>query len=337
VAAIKFGLLVNMQTAAGSDPVELVAEQVRMAKLVEELGWDGVFRGQHYLSDKTICFQPLPLLSYIAAHTSRIDLAVSVTLASLGNPVDLAEQYLSLDAVSGGRLILGVGMGYRSVEFAGFGVPDDQRNQRFRENVKILTLLLSGERVTVDFPWCKLDDIALSYRSVQRPRPPIWMAGNSDKGILRAARLADRWLISPHSDMATVARQLELYRKERERVGLPNSDGMPAVRELFCSTDPDVLERVTRQIGAKYNLYHAWGQDAVLPGDDTFDQPYRDLAQQRFIVGTPEECFRQLQGWVKLGINYLVFRSHWNGVPFDETAKSIELMSSDVLPRLRDL
>ena len=89
-------------------------------------------------------------------------------------------------------------------------------------------------------------------------------------------------------------------------------------------------------LAAKYKAYASWGQDAVLPGGDTFDQPFEALLRDRFVLGSPEDCYEQLRPcWEEIGANFLFFRTHWSGMPLAPALASMRLISDELLPALR--
>ena len=96
------------------------------------------------------------------------------------------------------------------------------------------------------------------------------------------------------------------------------------------------LELAGPYLAEKYQTYAKWGQDEVLPGDDTFRQPFEDLLRDRFVIGSPEECYEQLRpSWEQAGANFLIFRTHWSGMPVGHALASMRLISDELLPALR--
>ena len=86
----------------------------------------------------------------------------------------------------------------------------------------------------------------------------------------------------------------------------------------------------------KYKAYAAWGQDKVMPAADSFDRPPDELINDRFILGSPEECYEQLRPyWEQFGVNHMVFRSHWAGMPLSSALSSMRLISDELMPELR--
>lgn len=334
---VKVGLFLTNQQPVGRDLVQALDEQLAMLRRARDLGWDSVWTGQHYLPTMQM-LQPVPFLARLAADAGDMAIGFGIHLLALQNPVAAAEEAASLDVVSRGRLIYGVGLGYRDVEYSAFGIGHGQRVERFERNLDVVKRLWSGEEVDVDLPWCRLDGARLLTQPLQQPRPPIWVAANSDKAVERAARLGDTWMINPHARTDTIARQLELFGEVREREGLPKPDEVPALKEVFCApTRERALELARPHLEGKYKAYAEWGQDKALPGKESFAIPYEELAQERFIVGSPGECLEQLRPWRDdLGVNHFIIRTHWSGMPVEASLQSIELLSKEVLPALRD-
>lgn len=335
---MKFGLLLGNQQPLGSDQRAALEEQLLMLRTARDAGWSSVFTGQHYLSGDVTDMQPLPFLARLAADAGDLHVGVGILLLALHNPVEVAENYAALDVITGGRLVFGVGLGYRQAEYDALGVSSTGKVKRFEANLDIVTRLWAGESVDADLPWCRLSRAHLALLPAQRPRPPVWMAANSDPAVRRAARMADAWYINPHATLDTVTRQLKLFRAERAAAGLLTPAEQPAMREIFCARDRDTaVELAGRYLGDKYRVYACWGQDKVMPDRESFDVPYEELAQQRFIVGSPEDCVRALRPWrEELGIDHFVFRTHWAGMPVENATESIKLIGTEVLPALRN-
>src|SRR5207247_9126518 len=141
-----------------------------------------------------------------------------ILLIGLHNPVEMAEMVASLDIIWGGRFVFGIGLGYRDVEFDAFKVPRGQRVRRFEQCLEVVRRLWTEEKVTFENDVCALANVTMTCRPVQKPHPPIWIAANSDKAVLRAARLGDTLFINPHATTATVMPQMLLYRPDLARV-----------------------------------------------------------------------------------------------------------------------
>lgn len=336
---MKVGIFLTCQYPPGSDMVGALEAQYAMTRLARDRGWDAVGTGQHFLSEDFSQPQLAPFLARLAAEAGPMTGIAGVFLAALHNPVLLAETVASLDMVWRGNFAFGVGLGYRDVEFDAFGIKRGSRVRRFEETLEIACRLLAGEEVSYESETAKLDRVRLSSRPVQRPHPPIWFAANNDKAVLRAARLGDVWFINPHATVTTIERQMALYRAERARVGKPFPAVMPMAREIFCAKDKKTaLEQAGPYLGQKYQAYASWGQDAVLPEGESFHKPLEELVRDRFVIGSPEDCYEELKPCVeKLGVNYFIFRTDWAGMPLGLALSSMRLLSDELLPALRRL
>lgn len=336
MTSTQFGILLTNQQAPDRDQVAALEEQIRLVHAVRDGGWHSVFAAQHHLSESFSHIQPLPYLGRLAAETGDLRVGIGIHLLALHNPVDTAENFASLDIVTGGRLTFGVGLGYRDVEYDAFGVASDKKVQRFTENLRIVMQLWAGEEVHADLPWCRLDGVTAALRPVQKPHPPIWMAANADRAVKRAARLADTWIINPHATFDTIKRQLDLFVGERQAHDRPAVQELPLIREVFCGrTREEALEKARPYLARKYAVYSDWGQDKVMPDKESFRMPYEELAESRFVVGSPEDCIEQLLPWKQLGVDHFVFRTHWAGMPVEDALGSVALLTDEVIPSLR--
>ncbi|MGW7673007.1 LLM class flavin-dependent oxidoreductase [Streptomyces sp. NPDC054775] len=333
---VRSGLNLTVQYAPGKSAAAALADHLRIVEAVRDAGWDSVFVAQHYLSEGMAHLQPLPLLGLLSSVAGDMRLGVGICLLALQNPVDAAEAYATADVISGGRLVFGAGLGYRDVEYDAFGAVAGSRVERFTRNLDLVTRLWQGEAVDADLPWCRLDGARLTTLPVQRPRPPVWLAANSDKAVRRAARLGDAWMINPHAAMTTVERQMELFRATRAEAELPPAVDVPLMREVVCAPDrATAVARARRHLADKYAVYRRWGQDSVLPSDDRFDAEPTELSRDRFVIGDPQDCLLTLRDWIKrVDATEIVLRVHWAGAPVEEALESVELLSTEVLPYL---
>lgn len=228
--------------------------------------------------------QPVHLLAHLAAETGDMRVGAGILLLPLLNPVEVAEQAATLDVITGGRFVLGVGLGYRAEENAAFDVPE-RRVRVFREKLDVVRRLLEGEEVTASGHGYRLKRARLA------PRPPIWMAANNDSAVRRAARLADTWLVNPHAALAEVERQLALFRAERGS----EPGELPMLREACVApTDEEAVAVARPHLARKYDAYVDWGQSDVLPPTDTLRREWDALHAGRFLLGGPETALEQI-------------------------------------------
>jgi alkanesulfonate monooxygenase SsuD/methylene tetrahydromethanopterin reductase-like flavin-dependent oxidoreductase (luciferase family) len=335
---MKVGLFVTNQQHLSTDMVAALEEQYVMVRLARDRGWDSLFSGQHYLNEgNNKQLQLVPFLARLMAEAGEMTVGLGVLLLSLHNPVYVAETVATLDILARGNFVFGVGLGYREVEFDAFQVPRGQRVKRFEEYLALVQQLWSEDAVSYENEACKLDNVRMNIRPVQQPHPPIWIAANNDRAIRRAARVGDTWFINPHSTVATVKRQLAIYKDELAQHHKPFPHELPSVKEVFCARDrKTALDLAGPYLYGKYQDYAKWGQDEAMPEDETFAQDFEQLLQDRFVLGSPEACYEQLRPyWEELGVNHLIIRTHWAGMPLSTALSSMRLISEELLPALR--
>lgn len=154
-------------------------------------------------------YEPLITLAYLAGRVPTVRLGVSAYVMPYRNPVVSAKQIASLDALSGGRLVLAVGVGWLREEFAALGVPYEDRGRRTEEYLAVAKALWTGEEARFEGRTYRLPPVRTGPRPAQRPHPPLWIAGNSPRAVTRAARLGDGWHaidLAPDELAAAVAR-----------------------------------------------------------------------------------------------------------------------------------
>ena len=150
----------------------------------------------------------------------------------------------------------------------------------------------------------------------------------------RAARLGDAWIINPHAQTGAIVPQLRMFHEERARLGLAPAADVPVIKEVFVGTSREEAWRICRpHLELKYGTYVEWGQDKVLADGDTFSCPFEELARDRFIIGSPDDCIQEiLRMRRELRITHLVMRMQTPGMPADEALRSMRLFTEEVMP-----
>ncbi len=188
---------------------------VRLARLAEELGVDSIWLSDHLVAPVGVAsiypfdrrpdakpgdmgvieqfYEPMITLAYLAGHTTRVRLGISAYVMPIRNPVLTAKHVATLDALSSGRLILGIGTGWLREEFEALAVPFEHRGQRTDEYIAVCKAIWSGDEARFDGRHYQLRPVRSGPLPAQQPHPPLWIAGNSHAAIERAARLGDGW------------------------------------------------------------------------------------------------------------------------------------------------
>jgi alkanesulfonate monooxygenase SsuD/methylene tetrahydromethanopterin reductase-like flavin-dependent oxidoreductase (luciferase family) len=334
---VKLGFFVTNQYLPGESMPQKIQESVEQVRAARQAGFDLICTGQHYLAAPYQMAASLPLLARLAAEAGDMQVAATVILVPLHNPVELAESVATMDAICGGRFIFGVGLGYRDEEYISFGVPRSERVGRLREALEVMKLLWTEEEVEFRGRYYQVPRVKPATRPVQRPHPPIWLAANNQPAILRAARWGYPWLINPHATVPMVAGQLSRYRAALQQAGHPLPQVLPMMRELYLAQDRETAFLESRPyLAGKYEAYAAWGQDRALPGNESFAIPYQELARDRFLLGSPDDTVREIERYQEtLGINLLIFRMQWPGMDHRQVMRQIELMAREVIPGVK--
>ncbi len=334
---MRLGLFINNQYLPGESMPGKIAQSVQQVSAAREAGFDLICTGQHYLSDPFQMSTTLPLLARLAAEAGDMEVAATVILVPLHNPVEMAESVATMDAICNGRFVFGIGLGYRDEEYISFGVERRDRVGRLREALDLMKLLWTEEEVEFQGRYYQVPRVRPSTRPVQKPHPPIWVAANNGAAIRRAARWGYPWLINPHATFPMVAEQLADYRAALAKANQPPPPAMPMMRELYVAKDRETAYLESQPyLENKYAAYAAWGQDKALPGEESFTVPYQQLAQDRFLLGSPDDVVKEIRRYEEeLGVDYLIFRMQWPGMGQDQLLQEIETMGREVIPRIK--
>ena len=200
---MNISLGIRGQFPQGDDMPARLEELLVQVRLARQLGYVAVLKTCHFSSNPFQEIQQLPFLARIAGELGDMSIITGIVLLPLHMPLEIAEQMATLDLLSGGKLIFGVGLGYREVEFKAFGTTQRERVGRFEENFEAIRRLWTEDSVTMKGSHFELDGATCSLKPLQKPHPPMWIGANADAAIERAARIADSWMINPHNRIDT--------------------------------------------------------------------------------------------------------------------------------------
>ena len=334
---IKIGIFLNTNYGADENIARRFREAGEQVRMARDYGFSSVCVGQHFLTEYQK-LQPVPVLARLAADSGDMRLLPGIMLLPLFNPVYVAEEIATLDVVSDGRVIFGLGVGYRDVEFEAFGVRKTERGARFDESLEVVKRLWTEDEVHHEGRFFHIPKVQVRTRPIQRPHPPIWIAAQADAGIRRAARLGDVLFLNPQATIATLRGQAELFRRTRQELGRPLPQEMACHKEVFVAPDMGTaLSEGKPFLEGKLKMYARWGQDRELPkGSADFGSlGFDDLRKDRVIVGDPEHCVAEFKRYHReVGINHFVCVLNWPGMQHWQILRSIQLIGERVLPAL---
>ncbi len=334
---MRVGIFLGTQHTAGSDMRQMFENHVKQTWAVRDGGYDGIWLAQHYLTHPDQFFQTTPLLARLAAESGDLRLGTNILVLPLHNIIDLAEQYATIDIITGGKLVLGVALGYRDEEYNAFGINRKTRAKRFDEQLDALRLLWSQDNATFHGDHVNFDNISIRPRPLQRPNPEIWVGAAADPAIKRAAIKGDNWIATSVTTASAMKPQVDLYHQTRAEAGKPKADGFAKCVELFVAeTTEKALEIGGPYIAEKYRAYYSWGMGKNVPGESGEGLDIAELIKDRFIVGSPEDCIREcIEQRDMLGVSDLLVRLNFPGMPLDLSLKTIKLFADEVLPHIR--
>ena len=320
---MQIGMFTASQWSAGEDPKTVLADLRQQVRTARDNGFASLLVGQHVLSGPMGMFQTMPLLGRLAEDAAGMQIGPGVLLLSMMNPVLAAEEAATIDWLTDGNYVLAAGLGYRPEEFQGMGVDIRNRVGRLTEGLEIIKRLWTEETISHEGRYFKLDNVSPSVRPKQQPRPPIWLGGDVEPAVRRAARLADAWLVAPTTTFDQVIEYIGVFRTEREQAGLPEA-ACPIVRECFIGRNSAQARELSRgPLLAKYAAYASWGQEGAASGD--FETAFDEFAASHFLIGDAIEVRDQLQQFAEAtGSNHFLMRMQWPGLDQAEVLANIE-------------
>ena len=321
---MKVGLFITLEHEAHEDPAAHLRNLKQQVLTAKDAGFDSLWMPQHFVTGPTMRQTAAsPMLGYLAGVAEGMRLGTAVLLLPMLNPVLLAEEAATLDHLTDGKFVLGVGLGYRDHEFAAMGIERKSRVGRFKEYVEVIRQLWAGDHVTFHGKYITLDDVSLSMRPRNPNGIPLWVGGTVEDAVKRAAAIGDSWQGPGAATMDEMTRWWSLFHQTRTDLGKPTEYARQVSRELFCGPSmQSAIDLARGPISAKYSRYagHGFGGFDPSAGEDSF----RQFAQDRFVVGDEVHVRDELQRYRDtLGATEFRFRMGWPGLPQEEVLASI--------------
>lgn len=328
---MQFGLVLPTERVASENAEQAWETVEQRARFAEQSGFDSLWVGEHHFME-TIYFDNFQALSYLAGVTDRVSLGTSVCLGPLYNPLRLAERVANLDVQTGGRTILGLGLGYRHVEFDVLGIDRTARVPRLLETIEVLQQCWTDGVVTHTGDVFSFETVPVRPTPPQGADLPLWLAGRAPAAVERAARRGEAWLPSPGTPVDELEDRYATY--EAARTTEPTT--RPLWREVFVARDPDrAIELAKGPLVEKYDAYASDHDDTGRSGADSIDDRFDRYRAGRFLVGTPGSVADEIEAYRDLFRNdHLLVRSQWPGMPDDVAAESLELFADEVMPMI---
>jgi probable F420-dependent oxidoreductase len=290
-------------------------EQFAIARRVDELGYDSLWTGDHVSFHGPI-YESLTLLSSYIGITRRARLGVGVYLLALRHPTIAAKITSTLDALSGGRLIFGVGVGGENPkEFEASGSPHNERGARVSEGIDVIRTLWRDSPANFKGRFTQFEGVSIDPKPTQKPAPPIWVGGRSDAALARAGRQGDGWI--------SYVVQPERYKQSLAKIET-------AAAAAGRSLDGFVKAHLTFiTVGRDYESAERVWVDRL---SKRYAQDFGPLARKYGIIGTAAQCAEQLQGYIEAGCTYFVLDAICDVA---DEARQLETFAAELLPKFR--
>ena len=350
--SFEFGIFHEFSRFAGQTDAEAFAQSFAQVDAAERWGLDVVWLAElHFLPERSVVSAPLVVASAIAARTRRLKIGIAVQVLPLCHPLRLAEEVATLDHISQGRLIFGVGRSGFPRTYEAYGVSYAESRERFAEVLEILRRSWSDERFSFEGSFYKFRNITLVPRPLQKPYPPLRIAATSPDTypaigamglpIFVAVRLGTIEELGPniaayreayraagHAGQGEVYLRVPIYVGETEASARadPEHSIMPFYRTLGAQIEDSATRAGARAIEQRAER----GQALQTIG-------YEDVLRDKVIVGTPDSVTKRLQELIrKLGLNGVLAELNCGGLVANEKVmRSLQLMCEQVAPRFR--
>ncbi len=282
---------------------------------IEALGYDSVWTGEHMLFHGPVTDGLISLAAF-AARTSRVKIGSAINLLPLRPPVVVAKAVSTLDIISQGRFIFGVGVGgeFRK-EFEACGVPHHERGRRANEAIEICRQLWTQDHVTYQGKIFRLHDVTMLPKPIQSGGPPIIVSGRSEAAIRRAARLGDGYM--PY-----------LFTPQRYAESLKAIAGMASERGRDMSRFTPYHFLFTAVGETHDEAYRA----AVDQLSQRYKQPFENLAERYCALGTPKECVERIRHFMDAGARHFILSPL---CAHEVLGQHLEIYAREILPQFR--
>lgn len=346
-----FGVYVNNQAPAGADHVRDLRNVVERAVHAERNGFDSIHVTEHIGGTKFAYYEPLTVMTAIAENTERVKLGQGIILAPFYHPVRLALRAATMDTLSNGRVVLGIGTGYRQREFEHYGIELDERLQRMSEVRRLIKRLWREDHVSFGGEHYEVEDLTLYPKPVQEDGIPIWVGMFGDWGIRKIAQSEESWWASSLRHPDVVEEMTNTY------VSALNDSGrtveeveMPLRMEVSVAEDHETaVEAIKEPIMEKFRAYlsepgnieegkgapHITTNPRLRDLDDPSHLTF-DMIEDLFVIGTPDEVIERLEGYREMGYNHFVIRPPVLQMDEAKQRKTIDVFGEKVIPHFRD-
>ena len=332
---------------------EVYRNELRLADLAEPLGYESIWGVEHHFTDYTMCPDVLQFLSYMAGRTERAKLGSMVVVLPWHDPVRVAEEFVMLDNLSNGRVVVGVGRGLARVEYEGFRLDMNTSRTRFNESAEMLVRALEDGYAEFEGEFVHQPRVEIRPTPFKSFEGRTYAAAISPESSIVLARLGVGVLIIPQKPWNDVQSELASYRATYQEVNESEPPAPVVVTFAYCDEDEDRAAEMSRKYVGGYwesvmnhyefrsdHLKSTRGYEYYGGFTDKInaygDRDVVDFFVNLQVTGTPEQCYQKvmdIHGYT--GTDSLVAAFSYGGMPFEDAEASMRLFASEVMPELK--
>lgn len=323
----------------------LYKELMEDAQFVDELKTiSTIWQTEHHFWYDGYCPSLLTVAGGIAAATRHIRIGQSTLLFSEHEALRVAHQAAVVDQLSGGRLELGLGLGYRDNEFDGFNIDRRVRRQRFEEGIEVLRRSWADAPVDYQGEQFQVPAVSVTPKPYQRDIP-IWVAAVGTNPIKRAASMGASIILSDALTLDQLSHHIELYYKTADELGVDVSKAKMGVlrRGWVAETDeeayrealPSLRFLLREQLGGWRYLVDEQGEPVGFDRPKELDAAAgRLIAVHERLIGRPERVLRGIREIAATGVDHIIFGTRFDSLPRQKYLRSLELLATEVIPHI---
>jgi alkanesulfonate monooxygenase SsuD/methylene tetrahydromethanopterin reductase-like flavin-dependent oxidoreductase (luciferase family) len=349
---MKFSTFHLFHQFEGQSAKDVYEYQIEVVELLEELGFDGIWAAEHHFRDYGVIPNIFNLLSNLAARTEKLRLGTGIVVLPLHNPIHVAEEAAMVDLLSGGRLEMGIGRGYQSIEFESFGLDLSEARDRFNESLDMILGLWTQDDFEFKGKFYETrHPLTLMPKPAQKPHPPVHIAAVSPETVEIYAARGLPILADPAATFRKIAKAAETWHTTAAANDV-DSDSVELVasRSVYVAATNEqaredqarfeamfdrsrIFNKASAPIDSKTGEvakgFEFW-QDKYLKGG-TVDNDFR--WEQLEIIGDPERVISQIKMVQEMGYSNLMcdFGST-RPVPIEEMRKTLKFFAAEVMP-----
>jgi alkanesulfonate monooxygenase SsuD/methylene tetrahydromethanopterin reductase-like flavin-dependent oxidoreductase (luciferase family) len=337
-----FGSFLLMQSPSMRPSEEIYRRAVEITQAADELGFQNMWLAEHHFSNYGYSSRPLQTVVHLADKTKRIRVGIAVIILPFHHPVIVAEEITTADVLTGGRLDVGLGRGYQPYEFDRLGLTIEQSRERWEEAVDIILKAMTEDSFNYQGKYYQIPDTTVLPRPVQKPLPPLFVAGQNPESIVAAVRRGfdvvtggagvpfERLVQFGH----LFADSVREYRPSRRLF-------LGINRPVYVTDDPAEARQVAQEVlwNMRVTLSLRRGYAQIASGRATAvpfeNEPSLDILMRDWMtVGTPDQIYAQICRYRdEVGISHFNC-SFWSGdMPQDKVLRSMERFATEVMPR----